>query len=75
MPEKTEKQALCPNCKSCEVIPLLGTLPGFTAYDSSNPAHLPVAQCAETEEAVAPDWRCRNCGHEWSEAGEDRPDV
>jgi hypothetical protein len=69
MEEKTEARAICPNCKSCNVMPLVGALPGFTPWDSINPIRIPVAVCDEGGE-TAGEWRCEDCGAEWGSGGE-----
>jgi DNA-directed RNA polymerase subunit RPC12/RpoP len=59
------EQARCPNCGSCQVIPLLGTLPGaWQPYDTADVGRIPAAQCEETE--MEGDWECEECGHKWS---------
>lgn len=71
MTREPETKPLCPNCKSCEIVPLMGELPGSPPY-THTVARPPVAQCAEDQvEETAGGWRCKNCGHEWTEEGPD----
>jgi len=66
-----ETERVCPKCQSCDVMPLLGLLPGGPPYAASSADRPPVAQCVENEgEAGENEWRCKDCGHEWDEAGE-----
>ena len=60
-------QPSCPNCKSCNIIPLMGTLPGFAPYDTADATRLPMAECVPEE--VETQWECADCGHKWSTAG------
>jgi len=70
MPDtETKTKPRCPNCQSCEVIPLLGMLPGAPPY-ATEAGRLPVGQCVETDDAAPRDWRCEDCGHQWGEAGQ-----
>jgi hypothetical protein len=63
-----ENQRACPTCKSCDVVPLIGALPGFQSYDTVDLQRIPTAECEEREQAEEPTgWRCENCGHEWPE--------
>jgi hypothetical protein len=64
--EPKDKQ-LCPGCKSCDILPLIGGLPGFQAYDMMDRARIPVAECSGSEEGDPKAWRCQDCGREWQE--------
>lgn len=66
---ETINKPRCPNCKSCEVIPLLGVLPGFQPYQTADVGRIPAAQCLEAEDEAPRDWHCEDCGTDWTEEG------
>lgn len=67
MPRKSRQK--CPRCQSCEVIPLLGALPGFAPYDTADVGRIPAAECAgmEAEVEAETEWECESCGEHWQE--------
>lgn len=66
---RAKKAPICPNCKSCTVVPLIGPMPGFQPYDTADVGRLPAAQCVTSQEVDA-QWECTDCGHKWSEEEE-----
>lgn len=57
----------CPNCHSCQILPLLSTMPGYAPYDTADQGRIPMAECREMEGDLETQWQCSDCGEEWQE--------
>ena len=55
--------ALCPNCRSNNVIPIAYGLPGFKMQEEAIVGKIHLGGCILEEEA--PDFHCNECEHEW----------
>lgn len=69
MVEKAKKT--CPECQSCEIVPVVAPLVGFEVYDAEALQKMPVAECVESGEEGRY-WECKNCGYRWGGAEENR---
>lgn len=53
----------CPRCSSEVVVPIAYGLPSPEMVESSRRGELALGGCVRF--GGAPDYTCRNCGHEW----------
>ena len=57
--------AKCPQCSSDEVLPILYGMPTDEAVERSRRGEVALGGCMVFPDA--PEYTCKNCGHEWRE--------
>jgi DNA-directed RNA polymerase subunit RPC12/RpoP len=55
----------CPRCNSEYTVPIVYGLPGAELVEESKAGRVALGGCVVFPDA--PDYTCRNCGHEWRE--------
>ena len=62
-------KAVCPSCKSKNVVPIEYGLPGFKMEEEAMKGKIHLGGCMIEEDS--PDFHCNDCGREW-EVREDK---
>jgi len=57
----------CPECGRNSVIPIVYGLPNKDIIEKAKRHEVALGGCFVTEDH--PQWRCRDCGHEWRSPG------
>ena len=62
----TKEVPPCPNCGGKNGLPIVYGLPSKDVLERAQRGEVILGGCFVTEEH--PQWRCRDCGHEWRTA-------
>ena len=66
-----EASTTCPRCSSQDVLPIVYGMPGSELVEQSIAGRVALGGCVIFPES--PDWRCVQCGHDWSDGPSPTP--